>query len=334
MYLKFIEVLILSVAVSSIKSQSQYSSQPSCQNYHVDPTTLSYTPPDLLPYSGASKGIGRAIALDLATRGCSILGTYSSPQSAHNFDVLSHTISDLYRLPNEVHSQSPNPRAKPVALTLSLQSNTHAPNANAPKLKGVAADITSLASVGPVLSLIEHTFANKIDILILNAAHNTRPQLGQASASDIEKSLVGNLQWPIVLVENLVRHAVFNANSRIVTLSSDYVRDPSVGSALFSATKTGLEALVRSWALELPLTFPGTTVNAVSVGITNTPGLQAFSAVEKERVRKVKVVEGGRMGCAEDVADVVGFLVSDKARWVTGSVVGANGGGEWVGGSS
>jgi 3-oxoacyl-[acyl-carrier protein] reductase len=51
-------------------------------------------------------------------------------------------------------------------------------------------------------------------------------------------------------------------------------------------------------------------------------------------VPKVKVVEGGRMGYAEDVADVVGWLVSEKARWVTGSVVAANGGAEWVGGSS
>ena len=40
------------------------------------------------------------------------------------------------------------------------------------------------------------------------------------------------------------------------------------------------------------------------------------------------------MGQAEDVADVVGFLVSEKSRWVTGSVIAANGGAEWVGGSS
>jgi 3-oxoacyl-[acyl-carrier protein] reductase len=187
--------------------------------------------------------------------------------------------------------------------------------------------------------VIERDFSNKIDILILNAAHNTRPKLGQASETDIEKSLVGNLQWPIVLIENLVRHACFNANSRVVIISSDRVRDPSPGSALFNATKSGLEALARSWALELPLTFPGTTVNAVSVGITDTPGLRAFpaaavKALKEQRVPKVKVVAGGRMGFAEDVADVVGWLVSEKARWVTGSVVAANGGAEWVGGSS
>jgi NAD(P)-dependent dehydrogenase (short-subunit alcohol dehydrogenase family) len=196
-----------------------------------------------------------------------------------------------------------------------------------------------MVSVGEVLASIERDFGNKIDILVLNASHNTRPKLGQASEADIEKSLVGNLQWPVVLIENLVRQSVFNPNSRVVVISSDRVRDPAPGSALFNATKSGLESLARSWAIELPLTFPGTTVNAVSVGLTDTPGVRAFpaaavEALKAQRVPKVKVVAGGRMGYAEDVADVVGWLVSEKARWQTGSVVAANGGAEWVGGSS
>lgn len=174
---------------------------------------------------------------------------------------------------------------------------------------------------------------------MLNAAHNARPKLGTASESDITNSLIANLHWPILLVENLVRRQFFAPNARVVLISSDRVRDPSPGSSIFNATKAGLESLARSWALELPLSFPGMTVNAVSVGLTDTPGLRAFptAAVEKlkeERLKKVKVIEGGRMGFAEDVADVVGWLVSDKARWQTGSVVAANGGAEYVGGSS
>jgi 3-oxoacyl-[acyl-carrier protein] reductase len=142
-----------------------------------------------------------------------------------------------------------------------------------------------------------------------------------------------------MLVENIVRQKIFNNNSRIVVMSSDRVRDPAVGSSLFNATRAAMEALTRSWAIELPLTFPGTTVNAVSVGLTDTPGLrrfpaQAVEALKAQRIPKVKIVEGGRMGYAEDVADVVGWLVSEKARWQTGSVVAANGGAEWVGGSS
>ena len=139
------------------------------------------------------------------------------------------------------------------------------------------------------------------DILILSAAHNVRPHLGQASESDISATLTANLHWPIVLVENLVRGAAFNPDARVVCLSSDRVRCPSRGSSLFNASKAGLEALARSWALELPVKFPGTTVNAVSVGLTDTPGVRGFpaeavEALKRERVPKVRVVEGGRMG--------------------------------------
>ncbi|KAH8714075.1 hypothetical protein GQ44DRAFT_625248 [Phaeosphaeriaceae sp. PMI808] len=264
--------------------------------------------------TGATKGIGRAISLELATRGCSILGTYTSTQSAHNFDVLSHTIQDLYGAIDTADS-------------------------TCPKIQGVAADITNLNSIQSILDIITSDFGKRIDILVLNAAINHRPKLGQASESNIHESLVGNLHWPIQLIEGLVRNGAFNHNSRVVIISSDRVRDPAPGSALFNATKAGLESLARSWAVELPLAFPGTTVNAVSVGLTDTPGLRSFpknavDALKAQRVPKVKVVGGGRMGFAEDVADVVGLLVSEKARWQTGSVVAANGGAEWVGGSS
>jgi 3-oxoacyl-[acyl-carrier protein] reductase len=174
---------------------------------------------------------------------------------------------------------------------------------------------------------------------VLNASFNTRSRVGAASEADINSTMTANLQWPIVLVENLVRQNLFDANSRVVVISSDRVRDPTPGSSLFNATRAAMESLVRSWAIELPLSFPGTTVNAVSVGLTDTPGLRSYpaaavEALKVQKVGKVKIVEGGRMGQAEDVADVVGWLVSEKSRWVTGSMVAANGGAEWVGGSS
>ncbi|OWY47666.1 NAD(P)-binding protein [Alternaria alternata] len=262
--------------------------------------------------TGASKGIGRAISLSLATRGCSILGTYSSPQSAHNFDTLSSTVRDLYASSNN----------------------------EVPTMRGVVADITSLPSIGTLLTaLANHFSGKKLSILVFNAAFNTRPRIGSASEADISQSLTGNLHWPIVLMENLVRQDLFTPHSRVVVISSDRVRDPSPGSGLFNATRAAMESLVRSWAIELPHSFPGTTVNAVSVGLTDTPGLRSFPpeavrALKEQRLPKVKVAEGGRIGQAEDVADVVGFLVSEQSRWVSGSVMAANGGAEWVGGSS
>lgn len=135
-----------------------------------------------------------------------------------------------------------------------------------------------------------------------------------------------------------MRQKSFNPNSRVVVISSDRLRTPRPGMALYAVSKAGLEALARTWALELPLAFPGTTANAVSVGLTDTPLFRGFpeerqKAVRDEWLPRVKVVQGGRMGYAEDVADIVGFLVSEKSRWQTGSVVSANGGAEYIGGS-
>lgn len=207
-------------------------------------------------------------------------------------------------------------------------------------MQGVAADIFTLHSVRDVIGTLKQKFETpKVDILVFNAAYNARPRLGSASEADISKSLIGNLHWPIMLMENLVHGSLFNANARVVVISSDRVRDPAPGSSIFNATKAGLESLARSWAVELPLSFPGTTVNAVSVGLTDTPGLRSFpaaavDALKQQRLVKVKVIQGGRMGFPEDVADIVGWLVSEKARWQTGSVVAANGGAEYVGGIS
>lgn len=197
-----------------------------------------------------------------------------------------------------------------------------------------------MSSVVDVIKAIhDETSEGKIDILVLNAVVNVRPKVGTASEADISRCLTGNLHWPITFIESVVRSKMFNQNARVVVISSDRVRDPSPGSGIFNATKAGLESLSRSWALELPLSFPGTTVNAVSVGLTDTPGLRGFpaaavEALKKARLPKVKVLEGGRLGYAEDVADVVGWLCSEKSRWVTGSVVAANGGAEYIGGSS
>ena len=97
-----------------------------------------------------------------------------------------------------------------------------------------------MSSISTVLAALETHFSNKLDILVLNAAYNTRPALGTASNTDITNSLTANLHWPIVLMENLVRQALFTPCSRVVLMSSDRVRDPNPGSSLFTATKTAL----------------------------------------------------------------------------------------------
>lgn len=104
--------------------------------------------------------------------------------------------------------------------------------------------------------------------------------------------------------------------------------------AMYSATKAAGEALVRSWADAFGGNDPqfefmaGTTANAVLVGLTKTDAVHRLPPGGFESLAAKYVTQQSipRIAEAEEVADVVGLLCSKEARWMTGSVIPANGG--------
>lgn len=155
-------------------------------------------PRPLTQTSGATKGIGRAITLELATRGADILGTYSSPSSAHLFDTLQHSISSAY----SETSQSP------------------------PTLIGIAADIASPTAPQTIVNALQTHFASKLDIVIFNAAVMGLAKTGDGAITEefITKALAGNVQFPVLVMEELVRGGILRPHSRVVAISSEGVR--------------------------------------------------------------------------------------------------------------
>ncbi|KAL2354443.1 hypothetical protein BJ546DRAFT_843657 [Cryomyces antarcticus] len=259
--------------------------------------------------TGATKGIGRAIALNLASRGASIFGTYSSPESAHHLDTLSHTVSALYN------------------------NGSHGPKG--PRVTGIAANLLSPSSSTDIAAALEKEFDGHVDILVNNAAYIEGKVIGEMTPEYVHKMLLGNIEAPVLLVNELVKRNMFRPNSRIVNISADRVRAPVVGGSLYTAAKAALEALVRSWAVELGTRkgMEGTTANAVCVGLINshfhrTNPPERLQALKKERLPRQAV--GSRIGECEDIADIVGFLCGESSRWVTGSVMSGNGGAEMI----
>ncbi|MFC5532521.1 elongation factor P 5-aminopentanone reductase [Cohnella yongneupensis] len=118
---------------------------------------------------------------------------------------------------------------------------------------------------------------------------------------------------------------IWNRGGRFVHLSSLWGVVGAAGEAVYAASKGGLNAFVKSMAKELA--SAGVTVNAVAPGAIDTDMLAALD--EREKASLCDAIPLGRLGKAEEVADLVRFLVSDSASYITGQVIGINGG--WSG---
>jgi 3-oxoacyl-[acyl-carrier protein] reductase len=109
---------------------------------------------------------------------------------------------------------------------------------------------------------------------------------------------------------------------RIVHLSSIWGVIGSSGEAAYSAAKGGINAFTKALAKELASS--GVTVNAVAPGAVETDMLAGFDAEDREAI--CREIPLGRLGRPEEIAQLVRFLVSDSAGYVTGQVIGINGG--------
>jgi 3-oxoacyl-[acyl-carrier protein] reductase len=97
---------------------------------------------------------------------------------------------------------------------------------------------------------------------------------------------------------------------------------PSGGSSVYSASKAAINSFTRSMAMELGPRL--ITVNAVAPGLTETDLISAIG--EEKRKVIARAIALGRLGRPEDVAAVVPFLCTDAANWITGQIIGADGG--------
>ncbi len=165
----------------------------------------------------------------------------------------------------------------------------------------------------------------ELDILVPNAGINTRGKaldLGDAQLRDmIDTNLYG-----VFVTSQVFAPALFDRpHSRVVVTSSAVAIHGMDVRAAYTATKAGLSGLVRSLAIEWgPL---GVTVNAVGPGIIRTPLTQAYMDEFPERATAtVENTPLRRLGTPEDVADVVAFLASDDARFITGQTLFVDGG--------
>jgi 3-oxoacyl-[acyl-carrier protein] reductase len=237
--------------------------------------------------TGAARGIGAAIAERLAADGASVAINYAT--SKEDAEILAERI-----------------------------------RRNGGKAKAIHADIGNPSQAKAFVEAAVKEFG-RLDILVNNAGKFHIGPIGTVDEADVRSQFAVNVDGPIFATQAAASH-FSTEGGRVINVSSIAATHPLPGLSVYSATKAALDALTRVWAAELGPS--GVTVNAVAPGVVDTAMLRAAAVQMGEEAVKGMVARTplGRLGTTSDVADVVAFLASPDARWVTGQVVEASGG--------
>jgi 3-oxoacyl-[acyl-carrier protein] reductase len=164
----------------------------------------------------------------------------------------------------------------------------------------------------------------RIDILVNNAGVFPRVKFLDMSDADWDYLIDINLKGGFLCAQAAARQMVAEGHGgAIVNLSSGALRGVKLG-VHYSASKGGVVSMTRAMALELAA--HGIRVNAVAPGLTDT-AQPRYEHSDEELHALGRALPLGRLGTPEDIADAIVFLASSKARFITGQVLHANGGG-------
>ncbi|KAI9646843.1 hypothetical protein NHQ30_004843 [Ciborinia camelliae] len=227
--------------------------------------------------TGSSRGIGAAIALDLAKRGADIILTYNSTRSIPSIESLESEIRSLQ------HS-----------LVASYQIDLSYP-------LGPKELINSIIYDSPMTS--SHTHPLKIHILVNNAGVTSTIPLSEITPSDFSQIYNLNVRGTLLMTQAVLPYLA--PSSRIINISSVGARSGFANHSLYCSSKAAMEGLTRSWARELG--EKGITVNCVSPGPVESEMLDQIPESIKQAQREVTPL-GKRIGRVDDIVGVVSML--------------------------
>ncbi|MGW1800273.1 SDR family oxidoreductase [Streptomyces sp. NPDC001984] len=169
--------------------------------------------------------------------------------------------------------------------------------------------------------LAEGLAGERLDVLVNNAAILAGGTLEQTTPEDFDRIFAVNVRAPFFIVQRAL--SVLRDGGRIINVSSAATRI-AMPELVYAMTKGAIDVMGRSLAMQLGPR--GITVNTVAPGVTATD-MNARMRDKPEMVGDITAVTAlGRIGEPADIADIVDFLASDDARWVTGHVLDATGG--------
>ena len=164
--------------------------------------------------------------------------------------------------------------------------------------------------------------AGEVELLVNNAGVAHYGLITDLSYADWRDLMAVNLDGAFLCCRAAVPGMVRRKKGNIIIVSSMWGQVGASCEAAYSASKSGLCGLTKALAKELAPS--GIRVNCVAPGVVRTPMLKDFTEEDLENLRLETPLE--RLGEPEDVAELVAYLASEKARFMTGQVIGLNGG--------
>jgi 3-oxoacyl-[acyl-carrier protein] reductase len=176
------------------------------------------------------------------------------------------------------------------------------------------------AAQAAVSGLVERL--GRCDILVNNAGMTADALVLRLKAADWDQVMAVNLRGTFNCTKAVARTMVRARYGRIVNMASIIGSTGNAGQAAYAAAKAGIVGFTKSMGRELA--GRNITVNAVAPGLIETE--MAASLPEAVRTEYVKLIPAGRLGTVEEVADAVLFLACPESAYITGQVIGVNGG--------
>ena len=184
--------------------------------------------------------------------------------------------------------------------------------------------VLDVANQGQVQRLVSHVLASwgRIDILVNNAGFDRGGTLLKIKEEDWDAVLGVHLKGTFHCIQAVAPHMIENRYGKIVNLSSIYGKVGGIAETIYCSAKAGIIGLTKSVAKELARYR--INVNVVLPGLILTPTIAKMA--EKYRNIMIENTPLGRMGEPGEVANVVAFLASDEASYMTGAAVEVSGG--------
>ena len=234
--------------------------------------------------TGASRGIGRQIALTLGAKGATVIVNYNGSAA----------------------------KAEEVVKEIEAAGG---------KAEAIQCNVSQFESCGNMMADIISRYG-KLDILVNNAGITRDNLLMKMSEEDFDSVIETNLKGVFNCIKHVARPMIKQKSGRIINISSVSGVMGNAGQANYCAAKAGVIGITKSAARELATR--GITVNAVAPGFIKTEMTDVLKDSIKEAI--AQKIPMNRFGETEDIANAVAFLASDEAGYITGQVLGVDGG--------